>query len=321
MKRNYFIIAAAGIALLATACKKDIPDMDNTYPGSTGSNGGLANLFAQNAPPMQQFTINASTGGFITGANGATLMISPNAFVYQNNQPVTGNVTVSLQEVYNKRDIIFSGGFTTAYGLPLVSGGEINVTAYQNSQELKLAYSGAIYATIPTTANDPAMNLFRGSNFGPDRDFVLANQNVINPQPDCTWAPGPNNYHYGFGLDSLHWTNCDVYMGLFYGVNDMTEFSVSVPSIFNDTNCYVIITSSHADFACRLYNYDYATSTFECGYYRLPVGLDFTFTIISEINGTYYYDSRTVTLAENTSVALTPAITTEAQIIQNVGNL
>lgn len=315
MKRNYFIIAAAGMALLATACKKDIPDMENTYPGVAASNGGLANLFLQNAPPVQQFTVNASTGAYITGMNGATLMISPNAFVFQNNQPVTGNVTVGLQEVYNKRDIIFSGGFTTAYGLPLVSGGEINVTAYQNSQELKLAYSGAIYATIPTTSTAPAMNLFRASSFGPDRDFVpMATQNAINPGWDSS------GYNYGFGLDSLDWSNCDVYMS-YANQYDMTEFTVPVPAIYNDSNCYVIITSTHSTFATRIWEYDAATHMFECGYYRLPVGLDFTFTIISEINGTYAYDSRTVTMEENMSITLNPSVTTEAQIIQNVGNL
>ncbi len=314
MKLNHYIFATLTVALTLTlACKKDIPDLDNTYPGNTSSNGALANFIAQHAPTVQSFTFTASSGGTFYGTDGAVIYVYPNAFVYQNNMPVIGSVTLSIQEVYTKSDIIYSGAFTTAYGLPLVSGGEVNVTAYQGTQELKLAYSESVYVTIPTPSGAPAMSEFRGSSFGPDRDFVVVDTPAIAVVVDSF---GGTNY--GFGLDSLDWTNCDQYFSLFYNTSTMTEFSISVPTLFDNLNSFVLVTSSYANFACRIWEYDSTSHTFTCSYYRLPVGKDFTFTVVSEIGGTFYYASQTVTLEENHAVSLVPQVTPEAQVEQNI---
>lgn len=316
------VIAGIAAASILFSCAKETPE--NTWPANTSSNGALATFIAQNAPPIQQFSVNAASGGMIYGTNGARVYFYPNAFVYQNNSPVSGAVTVYLQEVYNKRDIIFSGGFTTSNGLPLVSGGEINVTAYHGSQELKLAVPGLAYAIIPAPLNPQPMKRFIASAITADRDFV-DDTATIQATPDTTMNPGPgpsSGYSYGFGLDSLDWTNCDQYWSFSYTTNaTMTEFSIPVSQLFDDENSFVLVTSSYSTFASRIWDYDPATHTFLCNYYRLPVGYDFTFTIVSEINGAFYYDSRTVTMEENMIIALTPQITTEVQILQNIGNL
>lgn len=318
MKRNYLIPAIAAAVLVFSGCKKDIDERDNTFPANTASNGAILNLFAQHAPPVQQFTISAATGGTVYGASGGRVTFVPNAFRYANNQPVTGNVTIHLQEVYTKRDIIFSGGYTTAHGLPLVSGGEMNITAWQGSQELKLAGPGYATARIPAAANAAPMRKFWAANIGPDADFRMTDSTTIGPTPDSS----ASSYSYGFGLDSLDWTNCDQYYSFVYSHNaTMAEFYVPVPSIFNGQNSFVLITSPYSMSASRVWRYNSSAQRFECDYYRLPVGFDFTFTIVSEINGTFYYDSRTVTIADNITIALNPKITSEAQIIQNVGNL
>ncbi len=320
MKLTYQLLIPAVATLLFFSCAKETPE--NTWPANTSSNGALNNLFAQNAPTMQQFSLNAASGGSISGVDGANIYFVPNAFVYQNNTPVTGSVTIYLQEVYTKSDIIYSGGFTTANGLPLVSGGEINVTAYQGTQELKLAGPGRAYATIPAIQNAPPMQKFRASSFGSDNDFVQADTSTINAVPDSAAINPFYPYNYGFGLDSLNWTNCDQYFGLFYNTNaTMTEFSLPVPQLFDAENSFVFVTSSYATFAARIWDFDTVSNAYLCNYYRLPVGYDFTFTIVSEINGTFYYDSRTVTIQENISIALNPQITTEAQVLQNIGNL
>jgi hypothetical protein len=312
MKRIQIITAILGTAMLFTnACKKDIEEM-NHHPLNTSSNGALANFIAQHAPPVQSFTFNASTGGMFYGTDGAVIYVSPNAFVHQNNIAVTGTVTLNIQEVYTKSDIIFSGAFTTANGLPLISGGEINVTAYQGTQELKLAYSESVYVTIPTIPGAPAMSEFGGSAFGADRDFIQVDS------PAVVIVTDSSSTSYGFGLDSLDWTNCDQYMSIFYNTGPMTEFSISVPTLFDSENSFVLVTSSYANYASRIWDYDEATHTFLCNYYRLPVGMDFTFTIVSEINGTFYYASQTVTIEQNQAVSLVPQVMSEAQVEQNI---
>lgn len=319
--KTLFIVCAA-IGVFAWSCAKE--GLENSMPRNTSSNGALNSLFAQQAPPIQQFTIDAANGGTIYGARGARIYFSPNAFVYQNNMAVSGNVEIRLQEVYTKKDIIFSGGYTTSNGLPLVSGGEINVTAWQGSQELKLAVPA--YATIPTPLNPQPMEKFVAADITNTRDFTEDDSSNVIIFPDTTQNPGPgpsSGYSYGFGLDSLDWTNCDQYYVMSY--NDpnavMTEFSLPVPQLFNSGNSMVFVTSSYVTFAAEIWDFSATTNKFLCNYYRLPIGYDFTFTVISEINGAFYYDSRTVTMTENMSITLNPQITTEAQIIQNVGNL
>jgi len=317
MNRNHFIFATiAGAMIFSVACKKDIADLDNTYPGNTSSNGALANFIAQNAPPVQQFTINAANGGMIYGANGAIITINPNSFVYQNNQPVTGNVTVSLMEVYSKRDIIFSGGFTTSSGLPLTSGGEINMTAYQGTQELRLANAYSVTVKIPAPTNAPPMQEWIASSLNAATDFqrVDTGSGNVTVVQDSSFAV---NY-YEFQLDSLDWTNCDQYLN--YNAVQ-TEFNIPLPALYDDENTMMIVTSQYSQYAAKIHFFDEATNAFDCGYYRLTVGDQYTFTSISEINGAFYYDSRTVTITEGISVTMNPQPMSEAQILQNINSL
>lgn len=314
MKRTSFIIAASAGILFAVSCKKDIPDTENTYPGLNVSNGALDNFFAQHAPTIQQFTMNAASGGYFTASGGATVYFPAGALAYQNGQPVTGNVTISIQEVYNRRDMILAGAYTTSNGLPLVSGGEINVTAYQGTLKLKLMTSNSVMVTMPAGTSTPAtMYEFRAPMFNEDRDFIPVNPN----QAMQTTLDSAGSWVYSFALDSLDWTNCDQYMSM----AGPTEFNIPVPNIFNGENCMVFVTSGMSNYASRIWHWSEEEHRFECGYYRLPVGQTFTFTAIAEINGNFYYDSRTVEITENISVTLNPVLTSEAQVLQNIGNL
>jgi hypothetical protein len=310
MKHSLWLVPAVAAGLLFASCAKETPE--NTWPESTASNGALQNFLLQHAPPIQQFTFNAASGGFFVGQGGATLLISPNAFVYQNNMPVSGMVTVKLQEVYSKRDMVLTSASTTSNGLPLISGGEINVTAWQGANELRLVNNNSVFVTIPAgNSTPPAMMEFGARALDATTDFAPLNQTVqVAPDSAGSWI-------YTFALDSLDWTNCDVYMGY----PNPTMFSATVPDIFFGDNCMVFVTSDLSNYAARIWEYDSASHTFLSGYYRLPVGQDFTFTAIGEINGNFYYASQTVTITENIAVSLVPQVISEAQMLQNIGNL
>ena len=311
MKSSQLILTAAVISVFVLSCKKDITEMENTYPGSNASNGALNNFFVQNAPAIQTFTFSASSGGYFTCSGGAVVSVMPGALLYQNNQPVTGNVTLNVQEVYNKKDIILSGAYTTCNGFPLISGGEINVTAYQGSQELKLANNSSVYVTMPAPGQS-TMFEFRSSTFNGSTDFTQ-----VGTQPIANTLDSAGNWTYDFALDSLDWTNCDQY----YGMANPTQFSIPLPNIFDNHNCMVFVTSDFSNFASKIWDYDSVAHVFNCNYYRLPIGEEFTFTAIAEISGNFYYVSQSVTITENIAVALVPQPCSEAQIMQNLGNL
>ena len=84
----------------------------------------------------------------------------------------------------------------------------------------------------------------------------------------------------------------------------------------------VFITIEGYQSAARIYGFHEATNAFVSGtYYKLPEGLEVTFTAIGEINGHFYYDSQKVTITENHMMSLYPASTSEAQILQNLDAL
>jgi hypothetical protein len=313
MKKLIPFCVVAGTALLFMQCTK-YEDIENTYPQSTQSNGALTALLAQNAPQVQQFSFTAAAGGYFMCSGGAQLSISPNAFLYPNNTTVTGTVDLKVQEVYNKKDIICSGAFTTSAGRPLISGGEINVTAWQGNTKLKLANNNSVNVSLPAGSSQPApMFEFRAPRFNGNTDFIPVN--VTQPMATATDSAG--NRVYQFALDSLDWTNCDQYMG----IANPTEFSVPLPSFFDNNNTMVFITSPTSQFASRIWHWEAQLHSYVCGYYRLPIGETFTFTAISEINGNFYYDSRDVEITEDIMVSMYPQPISQAQLMQNIGNL
>jgi hypothetical protein len=313
MKRLIPFSIVTVTAVMLSQCTK-YEDVENTYPQSTTSNGALTSLLAQNAPPIQQFTFNAASGGYFICTGGATISINPNSFLYPNNTAVTGSVDLKVQEVYNKKDMICSGAFTTSAGRPLISGGEINVTSWQGNTKLKLANNNSVSISLPAGSTQPApMFEFRAPRFNANSDFIPVN--VTQPMATSTDSTGA--WVYQFALDSLDWTNCDQYMMM----TNQTEFSVPLPSVFNNTNTMVFVTSPLSLFASRVWNWDAQLNTYVCGYYRLPIGETFTFTAVSEINGNFYYDSREVEITEDIMVSMYPQPISQAQLMQNIGNL
>jgi hypothetical protein len=314
LKSQILFAIGAGMLFIASCSKEE--GLENTYPTSTGSNGSLDAFFVQYGPAQQSFTFNVAMGSYFVGAQGTTVTVSPNAFLYQNNFPVTGSVTVYVQEVFNKKDMILSGGFTTSNGRPLVSGGEVNVTAFQGLQELKLASSNSVNITMPAgNTPPPTMYEFRASSFGITNDFIPVNMQT----PISVTSDSSGGYSYAFALDSLDWTNCDQFMSL---PGDLTSFSVTVPNIFNSENCMVFITVEGYQYASKIYRFDGPSNTFVSGpYYQLPEGLEVTFTAIAEINGQFYYASNQSTITEDHNTSLYPAVSSEWDIMQHLNAL
>lgn len=322
MKRNYLLTATfTGAILFTIACKKDIPDLENTYPGNTHSNGAMNAYFQQIAPSTQTFTVDASNGGYFTGTEGTMIAFGPGAFLYSNGQPVSGNVTVELIEVFSKKAIIATGGFTMADGVPINSDGEVNITAWQGSQELVLAGAGSMTVGIPAGTNpDFTMDLFVAPTIGAGRDFDLDTVGLTVVQDSAPGPAGPTYYYYAYP-STLGWTNIDQYMS---GASDLTPYSVSLPLIFNDTNTVVIFSLNDYNSVGSIYGYyfDEPTNTFTSGpYYQMPVGFDVTFIAISEINGQFYYAEQQLIVGQTCAISLIPQICTQAYIDQKLNSL
>jgi hypothetical protein len=79
---------------------------------------------------------------------------------------VTGNVTVTLREVFSTSQMIFSGVLPVSEGIPLNCGGEFFLSASQNNSDVYMKNGMMMEIYVPTQALDNSMQLSinRGTN-------------------------------------------------------------------------------------------------------------------------------------------------------------
>jgi len=267
-----------GVTLATVSCKKDDPTTGpNPDPTVSPSAQALGSFFANNTNnEKQQFTIDATSPGSITGSKGTVINFSSNSFETQSGVVATGSVDIELIEIFSKSEMILLNKPTMANhpsgGLaPLISGGQFKITASQNGEELNLRNGFNYLVTVPAPNGvDPAMDIFYGNN---DTDTVIWDQ----ADSALIWGQG-NEYNAYF--DSLDWINLDYFMNQ---GGQQTTIQVEVPQGFNNQNCALFISFDGLNSLAMLYNATNNVFT-SAPFYTLPVGMDVHFVALSLIN-------------------------------------
>ena len=97
MKKKLKTIAVALLVITAfMSCKKDSDDNETGHPSpvQTDNYTSLKDFHDKNEVQAQSFTLNANTGGTLTGIKGTIITIPPTSFETYGGSNVTGNVTV-----------------------------------------------------------------------------------------------------------------------------------------------------------------------------------------------------------------------------------
>ena len=309
MKTKHFVVAGVAIALIA-GCKKE------THSGATPVNVNNpvrdwceANMEAA----IQSFTVNATTGGTITGADGVQISFVPGAFLTAGGLPVTGIVAIELVEALGVPEMILFNkqalGYDGADLKPLVSGGQINLTISQGGQPLKLVDNGTLVDS-PAAAPDPAKAAFYGSEDGTG---------------NVTWDPAPSDVLmlpdssalFQFFNDSTGWINCDYF---YDPVGTNTAVTITAPSGYDQSNTMVFLVFSSINSIASLPNFTGGSFT-TSPYYQLPVGMNISIVALSVIGGSYSSSITTATVAVGMNVPLTFTPTTPAQFELDVQGL
>ncbi len=208
MKKT-LIMFVAGLTVLAS-CKKDEPVTPTANPTPQPSYSSITEYFNSNSVDATTYTINAGAGGTFTTSKGSVVTIPANAFQTYSGATVTGNVTLTMKEVFSNSDIIFSGIFPVSGNTFLNSGGEYYLQASQNGQDLTVTPGVMVNVEIPAQAEDPGMMLFFG---GGDEEEL----DTLGWQPvDTTWTNSGFTFNsaddsYSIDLDSLGWGNIDAF--------------------------------------------------------------------------------------------------------------
>jgi hypothetical protein len=163
MKKTFLFPVIIMAAMMANCGKKYDPAPN---PVPAGSND-LTLIMASLAPKPQTVTLDAATGGTFRGKSGTRYEFPANAFVTATGSPVTGDVAIKVTEFLTKSAMLYSSVFPMSNGEPLISGGEIEVTASQGGQELRMAPGAKYRASMPMPGTDATgMIFFTGTKNG-----------------------------------------------------------------------------------------------------------------------------------------------------------
>lgn len=176
--RNSFIqkIAFFSLSLILAAFTLTGCSDEKKPAGSYES--GLQNI------PRQTFSLSGDEGTVINGANGSIFAIPAGAFVDSLGNPVSGNITLLLQEANDMRTIL-SGDLVTMTGNEvLATDGMYMIDAQKDGQPLKLDPSVGIFAYFPTQSKDKDMRLYAGDFSADKTDWKLLDTRE-GGIPDC----------------------------------------------------------------------------------------------------------------------------------------
>ncbi|MEO6733720.1 MAG: hypothetical protein ABIN01_21030 [Ferruginibacter sp.] len=228
------IISISLIAVfILAACQPEmwLEDEKQTTPGT------LNDFVNRNRSSLEVYTVAVSTPGQLTTAKDTKIYFAANAFVDEQNKPVTGAVKIEVKEITTPGEMILNDMPTTSNGRLLESGGEYNIMVSQNGKKLKLAPGNFLKIGLPNAAY-ARMQVFNG---------------VSDASGNVNWVPNnnPGNFVVGDSLylrtellcDSINWINCDRF------INEPTvELSVypgNVPSA-DSTNVFIHLTGKNA---------------------------------------------------------------------------
>lgn len=293
--KNYILTGAAAIVLVLSSCNKNetIEGPNPTIePAQVSEIAQLQKDYI--VDKTQHFFADANTAATLTGNLGTQIILSGINFTDQNGNQLSGNVDVSLVEIYSPVDMILMNKTTVgvnngAQGI-LTSGGEFSIEVTQNGNPVKIANDIQVI-TAPSNSFNSSMSLF-----GANED---AQGGVLWDPLSAPLVLDTSTFSYVFDVDTdYQWVNCD-YFWSFTG--NQTEVILDLPAGFDNSNTMVYAAFPSENAASQL-SYIVGSQFGTVSSYSLPLGLNVTYVVLSSQNGQISYAVETSTVAPNFSL-------------------
>jgi len=281
------LIAMLILATITSACKKERVDL-NKEPEKKSI--PMSVFFEQNrSNSTETFVIDAGMYSSIVTSQGSGFYFPAFGFKDPNGNTVTGNITVKILEIRNKKDMVLKNVGTLANDYPnlirpLISGGMYYIEAFQNN--VNLTYEGPYYVTTPAPMGvDNQMQTFTALNTEP----VIWNLADTTPI-----VIDSSQFNYYSVFNAFGWINLDYFMNI---EEPRTFVQIQIPQGFNYTNCKVFISFDGLNSLCTVYNYN--SGIYTTAPYYLPVGINVHFIALSVINSNPHVAIIPATIQQN----------------------
>jgi hypothetical protein len=186
------------------------PDSQALSPVATSENAeAVMNSFFQKLEkPVQEFVISASRDTVLYGSEGTSVHIPAGIFRTASGTPPARQLRFTLREFYHFGDMVANKLTTTSNGLPLITGGMVEIEAYSGEQKVTILPGKSIKVEMPAPSFDPAMELFTG-------------QKLSGPMPSPTNGEGDEPVNTFSG--SINWLPAGQRQAFFPGIRKMVK--------------------------------------------------------------------------------------------------
>ena len=318
LKNNLKAILLTGLAF--ASCSKN--DDDNNIPvieDLTGieivSYNDIQGFFDENGVEKQDFILDGTAGGTIVAENGTQINFYANSFVDGNGDPITGDVDVSIKEIFNASEMILSNKPTNAINeldenTFLLSEGETEVFVSQNGDEVFLAPGYSYQITVPSAGGED-FDMLPFSGTTSDEEGIVWETNNFGDNGGIYYdAVAPATYIYN--AFDIGWTNCDKFYS-YPGDKTTNYMNLSDSPNATETVIYLVFKENNLPAVVKFTTpYTNGIQSYED---MLPVGLDVTYVAITINNNQQYMAVQDVTIATEEELTLNFEPKTTQEII------
>ncbi|SDX99334.1 hypothetical protein SAMN05444411_11373 [Lutibacter oricola] len=297
--------------ILAIAISTSVISCDDKEETFEPKPDGLALLerFEENrAEAVQEFVLDAATGGIITGEQGSQVKFQPNAFADKDGGIVTGNITIQFVEIYDKGSMVLTDKSTLGEKPngdkeALKSAGQFFIDAKQGSEELELIVDATVTGRPTAFADlDGGMKIFRaGDDLNSEEDWVEADEDDDGKNDDAEIRDGQGadgefaTYNYDIG--TFGWTNLDRWYNY---AGAKTDIFIDVPEGYTSDNCAVYLSYDGEPTAlARMDVWNTTLEMFTEHYGLIPVGQEVHIIVVTEIDDELHYAIQGTTVVDN----------------------
>ncbi len=329
-KISIWAFALFAIAATMYSCRKNYSAQSGAAEGTAAIAGLLDSVGAR----PQVFTVTAGVASSKAGAQGTVLNFYPNSFKDANGNIITsGNVTVTVTEMYSAADALANKTSCLSGGELLRSGGQVKITATMNGQTVYANKYGIGFKQ--TTASSQPMNLFYGAaDPGSNGQMVWENGGDTTSRgstADATVNTTDGTYYFFDSCTHFDFINCDHFAGEGSGNSSYPISVIIADTSFTPTNTviYLVFPSIKSVISYRSFDYKYWTldslyrlekiAYFPYGDRRpiFPNNLTYKIAAIANKKNQYYYFETSGKVADTSryQVTFTPKTKEELRVL------
>ncbi|PCH76695.1 MAG: hypothetical protein COB98_05495 [Flavobacteriaceae bacterium] len=331
MKTIKNILGVICIAAALSGCLKNDNDDLPVSPQADGE--ALLERFLKNrTDAVENFEIDAASGGMITGSQGTTVYFPANAFGL-NGTPVTGTISVALLEIYNKADMLLKDNSTLGKHANgdkeiLQSAGEFFINGTQGNLQLELLAQATVTSRpIDLEDFDGQMNIFKKGTatdkcdgIDADCDWIEADENDDGKVDKANIIDDENGkiISYRYLIGSFGWTNLDRWYSY---AGPKTRIYVDVPEGFDSSNCAVYLSYDGEPSAlASMDTYNTELDLFTEHYGMIPIGQKIHIIVVAEIDGVLHYAIQGNTVVDEHIAVITSLVPSTQAALETLIN-